>query len=115
MTNSDWTISNSGAASNTISISTGTNSTFYDFGTPIQTGGNITVTGYVWPPVQPKEERKMPEWVVEEVSDNGKKTRRRLTVNVSLDGNGAVLSEEEAKILAQSAAEKLGLKFIGKA
>jgi hypothetical protein len=59
-----------------------------------------------------KGETKMAEWVVEKGKE---KTRHRLVVSVSMDGNGAILSEEESRELAKTVCERLGLKFIGKA
>lgn len=62
-----------------------------------------------------QEKTKMPQWVVVETSDTGHKERKTLTVEVKIDGQGSVLSEGEIEALAKSAAEAIGVKFVGKA
>jgi hypothetical protein len=106
------------------SWNTWTNGTSTNYITVSDPGAFITVTGgnptYVYPVSQPetpkpREKKKMTEWVVEETSETGHKVRRKLTVDVAVDGNSSVMSEEETRKLVESATTLLGLRLIGKA
>ena len=89
------------------------NGIYWDGSVPGTNGQQIQIQ-YVpyWTPPN-EEEKKMSDWVVEKATKDGAE-RKRLSVQVNLDG-GTILSESESKQLAELVCKLLGLKFVGKA